>query len=116
MALTLGQTLGVENNTSSGAKISPACVALLCFPLLPGPMYSLTDFSVIPHEAAVERFAAVAHDAALSDFCKGIVMGMVNSVASCAELAPRRPIGQPRGSFDDEGFARLIVTQWLKKL
>ena len=30
----------------------------------------------------MERFAAAAHDAALSDFCKGIVIGMVNSVAS----------------------------------
>ena len=57
-----------------------AFVALLCFPLLPVPMYSLhTYFNVIPHEAAVERFAAAAHDATLSDFCKGIVMGMVNS-------------------------------------
>ena len=63
----------------------------------------------------MDRFAAAAHDAALSDFCKGIVMGMVNSVASSAEPAPRRPIGRPRGSFDVEGFARLIVTQLVEK-
>ena len=84
----------VERNTGSEAKFPPAYVALLCFPLLAGPMYNLFSyFSIIPHEAAVGCFAIAAHNAAVSDFCKGIVTSMVNSVASSAELAPRRPVG-----------------------
>ena len=63
----------------------------------------------------MEHFATAAHNSAVSDFCKGIITGMVNSVASSAAPAPRRPIGRPRGPFDVEGFAWLIVTLLVEK-
>ena len=52
-------------------------------------MFSLsTYFSIIPHEVAVLCYAAAAEDAVVSECCKAIITGMVNSVASSAELTP----------------------------
>ena len=65
-------------------------------------MLSLQSFfQVIPHETAVARFAAAGERAEISDFCRGIVLGMVQSVEVPAAPAPRRPVGRPRGNFDE---------------
>ena len=72
------------------------CIAVTVLNTYPStvPMFNLhTCLSAILYELAVARFAAAAEQAAVSDSHKGIVIGMVNSVANPAEPAPQLPVG-----------------------
>ena len=73
-------------------------------------------FQVIPHETAVARFAAEGEREEMSDFCRGIVLGMVQAVEIPAAPAPRWPVGRPGGKFDVALFAQTIVTQLVEKV
>ena len=73
-------------------------------------------FSVIPHETAVQRYAAQGEHVARHDFCRGFVTTAV-SVAlelareeALAPAIPRRP-GRPRGSLNVEIFIRGLVNK-----
>ena len=72
-------------------------------------MLSLRSFfQVIPHETAVARFAAEGKRAEISDFCGGIVLGMVQAVEIPFAPAPPRPVGPLCGNF--------MVTQLVEKV
>ena len=62
------------------------------------------------------RFAANGHMAKISDFCPGIVLGMVQAVEILAAPAPWRPVVRPHGSFDVALFAQTTVTQLVVKV
>ena len=62
------------------------------------------------------RFAAEGERAEISDFCRGIVLCMVQAVEIPAAPAPRRPVGRARGNFAVTLFAQTNVTQLVEKV
>ena len=74
-----------------------------CFPFsLADTIRSLCSFlQVIPQKTALARFAAEGHGAEISDFCSGIVLGMVqameNPTAPEQEKKSALQRGRPRG-------------------
>ena len=76
------------------------------------PMFTMQHFfRVIPHEAAVQRYAAQNDQLAIEDFCRGLITTAVDVATQVQPaVAPRRmPPGRPRGSLNIEVFVRSFV-------
>lgn len=75
-------------------------------------MLSLHSFFVkLPTEEAIARRAREVQQADNFQFCRDIVLGVVNGVTPSSSAPPKRPPGRPVGSFSIEVLARSMVYQ-----